>query len=683
MPYLTWRRAAGTVVCASALTAGTLAAANVAQAASQRMTIAGTHPSWASSAHRVGVRQLTAGTVTARVYLAPRAAAGLAALATQVSTPGTALYRHFLTPAQIQARYGATAAQVSAVKSWLSQSGLHVTSVSNHVADGYIAVTGSLAAAGRAFHVTFGSYRLAGQGVVRAPAQAASAPAGVAASVLSVSGLSTARATMRPQLATTGAATKLPPPGPNYWVAPPCGSYYGQSIAKAKPKAYGKNWPWAVCGYTPAQVRNAYGVTASGMTGAGQTVAVVDAYASPTMLRDANEFSKLEHEPQFAAGQYTQHLPASGFTQAGNNQCGAQGWYGEETLDVESVHDMAPAANVRFVAAASCQDPDLADALAYIVDNHVASIVSNSWGDVEDGATEFVSTYHLIFEVGAAEGIDFTFSSGDNGYEAPGEDPGFSDHVQVDYPTSDPFVTSVGGTSLAVSKSSGYQFETAWGTLLDPLASNGRHWKQTPPGGYPFWFDGGSGGGTSTQFAQPGYQAGVVPASLSQTLPGGKKSAAPMREVPDVSAYADPATGMLVGETVLKPSGHGFEFALSRIGGTSVSCPTFAGIEADAQQAAGGRLGFANPLIYYLYSHDPGAYHDVTNTPAGPGHLAQVRANYVNPDKPGGARVYFLRTLGIDGEGLATLTATTGYDDATGVGSPAGYILAVQSATHP
>ena len=74
------------------------------------------------------------------------------------------------------------------------------------------------------------------------------------------------------------------------------------------------------------------------------------------MLQDANQFSRLEHEPQFASGQYTQHLPASGFTQAGNNQCGAQGWYGEETLDVESVHDMAPAANVRFVAAASCQD---------------------------------------------------------------------------------------------------------------------------------------------------------------------------------------------------------------------------------------------------------------------------------------------------------------------------------------
>jgi subtilase family serine protease len=687
MPYLTWRRAAGTALCASVLTAGSLAAATAAQAAPQRVLIAGTHPSWARAASRVGASSLTAGTVNSRIYLAPRDPAGLAGLAAEVSTPGSALYRHFLTPLQLQARFGATAAQISAIKTWVSHAGLRVTGVSDHVADGYVAVSGSLAAASRAFHVTFANYRLAGQGVVRAPQEAASTPASVATSVLSVSGLDTARTVMKPLDASTVESTavasttsKLPPPGPNYWVASPCASYYGQLIATNRPTAFGKRWPWAVCGYTPAQVRAAYGVTASGMTGEGQTVAVVDAYASPTMLSDANQFSKLEGEPQFAAGQYKQYLPSTGFTQAGNSQCGAQGWYGEETLDVESVHDMAPAANVRFVAAASCQDPDLADALAYIVNNHLASIVSNSWGDTEAGAAEFTSTYHLIFEAGAAEGIDFAFSSGDNGYEAPGEDPGGSSHLQVDYPTSDPFVTSVGGTSLAIGKADSYEFETAWGTVLDPLTKNGKHWKFTPPGdaGYPYWFDGGSGGGTSTQYQQPWYQQGLVPDSLSQTLPGGAASATPMREVPDISAYADPATGMLVGETVLKPSGHGYEFALSRIGGTSVSCPTFAGIEADAQQAAGGALGFANPAIYYLYGADKAAFHDVTNTPLGPGPLAQVRVNYVNPNAPKGKKDYFLRVLGIDGLGKAALTATAGYDDATGVGSPAGYILAVQ-----
>jgi subtilase family serine protease len=671
MSYLNGRTVAVALACAGALISGTLRIPASA-APRPRVPIAGTHPSWAVPARRAGA-SLPAGTLQARVYLAPRDPAGLAALATEVSTPGSPLYRRFLTPAQIQADFGVPATRLSALKSWLTGAGLRVTRVSDHVADGFVAVTGSLAAASRAFDVTFASYRLAGQGVVRAPEQAASAPAGVAASVLSVGGLSTARASMHPMSA---ALAGEPPPGPNYWVARPCGAYYGQEIATRKPTAYGKHWPWAVCGYTPAQVRGAYGVTASHMTGAGQTVAVVDAYASPTMLSDANKFSRLEGEQPFAKNQYRQYLPAAGFSLAGNDDCGAQGWYGEETLDVESVHDMAPAANVRFVAAATCLDPDLADALAYIVNNHLASIVTDSWGDTESGATEYLSIYHLIFETGAAEGIDFMFSSGDNGYEAPGEDPGGSSHLQVDYPTSDPFVTAVGGTSLAIGRSDNYEFETSWGTMLDPLAKNGKGWRFPLPGGYPFYWDGGSGGGTSTVYAQPAYQQGVVPSALSQRLPNGKHSATPMREVPDVSAYADPATGMLVGETVSKPHGRGYEFALSRIGGTSVSSPTFAGIEADAQQALGGPLGFANPLIYLLDQRDRTAFHDVTDHPLGPGALAQVRDNYTNPDTEKGPLLYYMRTLGVDGEGLARLNATTGYDDATGVGSPAGYILA-------
>jgi subtilase family serine protease len=145
-----------------------------------------------------------------------------------------------------------------------------------------------------------------------------------------------------------------------------------------------------------------------------------------------------------------------------------------------------------------------------------------------------------------------------------------------------------------------------------------------------------------------------------------------MREVPDVSALADPSTGMLVGQTTLQPNNKNYAFSLSRIGGTSVSCPTFAGIEADAQQAAGYPLGFANPVIYLEYGTS--AFHDVTDTPLGPEHLAQVRNNYAHPYVKKGPLITYLRTLGIDGEGKADLPATKGYDDATGVGSPYLYI---------
>ncbi|HYZ58001.1 MAG TPA: S53 family peptidase, partial [Streptosporangiaceae bacterium] len=508
----------------------------------------------------------------------------------------------------------------------------------------------------------FGSFKGPDKRTDRAPEQAATTPASVGSAVLAVTGLDTATHLMKP-------ADTLPPPGPNYWVASPCSKYYGQLTATTEPTAYGTHQPWNNCGYTPSQVRSAYGVTASGMTGKGQTVAIVDAYASPTMLSDANQYAKATGDQPFRSGQYQQYLPGT-FTYTAANQCDAAGWYGEESLDVESVHGQAPDANVRYVAAASCQDADLLSALAFIVQNHLASIVSNSWGGLSADAT-LSSVYDMIFQMGAVEGIGFFFSSGDSGYESPQEDPA-STAIQVDYPTSSPWVTSVGGTSLAIGKSSNYQFETSWGTLRDPLTSNGKHWQYTPPGKYPSGYGGSGGGGVSTAYQQPFYQQGVVPTSLATHLPDGTTSATPMRVVPDVSALADPSTGILVGQTTLQPDGTTYAFSLSRIGGTSVACPIFAGIEADAQQAAGHPLGFANPVIYQRYGTS--AYHDVTDHPLGPGYLAQVRNNYTNPYTKTGPLVTSLRTLGINGEGAAALPAVKGYDDSTGVGSPKSYI---------
>jgi subtilase family serine protease len=652
-------------IAAAALGVAGLAAipaTEAAHAAPQRQAIAGTQPSWAARS----LGPVTTGTVDVNIYVASRDAAGLAAYATAVSTPGRALYRHFLSAAQMLSRYGPSRSEASAVESWAGANGLRVTGVTGGIAS-YVSVTGSVSAASRAFGVRFGLFHGPGGGTYRAPEEDATVPASLASDVLDVSGLDTAPDYAKPM--------SEPPPGPNYWVAKPCASYYGQIVATNEPQAYGKNWPWTVCGYTPAQVRSAYGVTASGMTGKGQTVAIVDAYASPTMPADANRFAKVVGDKPFAPGQFTQSLPSK-FTQASNRQCGAQGWYGEETLDIEAVHGQAPDADVHFVAAASCSDVDLTNALALIVNDHLASIVSNSWGEPanQDALTE---VNELVFQAGAAEGIGFFFSSGDNGYESPAEDP-LSNQIQVDYPTSSPWVTSVGGTSLAIGATDNYQFETSWGTLLDPLASNGLAWAFPPPGEYPQYYDGSSGGGTSTQFSQPAYQTGVVPDNLSHTLPGGATSPTAWRVVPDVSALADPSTGVLVGQTILEPNGVTYGFALSRIGGTSVSCPVFAGIEADAQQAAGHDLGFANPAIYQLYGTP--AFRDVTDHPSGTtGHLAEVRTNYSNPSTKAGPLVTWLRTLGIDGEGKAALPAVPGYDDATGIGSPAGYIQALAS----
>ena len=670
MPQVTRLRVVGAAIAAGALALGSLATAAAAQAATPRRAIAGTHPQWAVAAKRLSSQAVTSGTVNARVYLAPSHQAELAGDVSAVSTPGSSAYRHYWTTSAVRKEFAPSAAEVASVKSWLTSSGLSVTKVSaTYPAGAYLGVRGSVAAASKAFGVTFGTYRGPDGQSDRAPDHAATAPASVASSVLAVFGLDTAKSLMKPD---------LPPPPPNYWVAKPCSTYYGSKVATNRPTAYGKHQPWNVCGYTPSQVRGAYGVTASGETGKGQTVAVVDAYASPTIKSDANQFATYVGDKPFAAGQFKQYQ-AGPFTAV--KACGASGWYGEETLDVEQVHGMAPGANVRYVAAASCNDPDLANAEASIVDTDLASIVSNSWGGLSLSET-MNATYDLIFQVGALEGIGFMFSSGDNGYEGPGEDAA-SPVDQVDYPTSSPYVTSVGGTSLAISKSNSYEWETSWGTLLDPLVHlkhRGKKWQYTPPGKYPTWYDGSSGGGVSTQYTQPWYQKGVVPASLATKLPGGTTSSTPMRVVPDVSALADPSTGVLVGETGLQPNGKTYAFSLSRIGGTSVACPVFAGIDADAQQAAGGPLGFANPGIYYLDTHAPysssnAAFNDVTDFPFGPGvRLAEVRNNYTNPYTKQGPLLTYLRTLRIDGEGADALPAVKGYDDSTGVGSPRNYI---------
>jgi subtilase family serine protease len=671
MPQVTRLRVVGATIAAGALALGSLVTATTAQAANPRRAIAHTHPSWAVAAKRLSSKPVTAGTVSARVYLTPSHQAALASAVAAVSNPASKSYRHFMSPAAVRAEFAPSAAEVASVKSWLTSAGLSVTKVNaKFPAGAYVGVRGSVAAASKAFGVTFGTYRGPGGQSARAPQQAATAPSSVASSVLAVSGLDTAKSQIKPA---------LPPPGPNYWVAKPCSTYYGQLTATNKPKAYGKYQPWTNCGYTPSQVRGAYGVTSSGMTGKGQTVAIVDAYASPTIKSDANQFATVVGDQPFGAGQFKQYK-AGPYTLAGANQCDAAGWYGEETLDVQSVHGMAPDANVRYVAAGSCLDSDLLEALAKIVNQHLASIVSNSWGEpAQYSVTEQAN--NAIFQLGALEGIGFMFSSGDSGYEGPGQDP-ISAGNQVDSPTSSPYVTSVGGTSLAVSKTKSYQWETSWGTINDPLIhlkNGGKKWQYTPPGKYPAGYGGSGGGGVSTQYTQPSYQAGVVPASLATKLPDGTTSSTPMRVIPDVSALADPSTGILVGQTTLQPDGKTYAFSLSRIGGTSVACPVFAGIEADAQQAAGGALGFANPGIYYLDTHfaygsSNAAYNDVTDHPLGPGHLAQVRNNYTNPYTKQGPLLTYLRTLGVNGEGADALPAVKGYDDSTGVGSPENYI---------
>ncbi|MEE4544341.1 S53 family peptidase [Streptomyces sp. V4-01] len=634
---------AGLVAAAALpLVAGALALGAQSATADQpsgRQLLNGTKPAWATAQADKG-SAADSGKVTARVYLAGQDAKGLAAYAAAVSDPNSASYGKYLTASQVQARYGATKAQIAEVTGWLKSAGLKVTGTSQH----YITVTGDVAAAEKAFGTQLHNYTKGGK-VYHAPATTASAPASLKGAVLTVTGLDNAPKTSKHD-------DELPPPDAVFKNAGPFSSYYGSKTNTSLPDAYGTKAPYAIQGYTGAQLRAAYG--AGKYTGKGVRVAITDAYASPYIAQDAAEYAKRNGDQKYKKGQLTQVLP-SDFNST--DICGASGWYGEETLDVEAVHAVAPDADIVYVAGASCYDNDLLDALNKVVDGHLADIVSNSWGDVEANETpDVAAAYDQVFQQGAVEGIGFYFSSGD-----AGDNVASTGVKQADTPGNSPWATSVGGTSLAVGKNDKYQWETGWGTKKAVLSADGKTWT-----GFPGPYTSGAGGGTSSLYAQPFYQRGVVPDSLALANGGTVKQ----RVEPDIAAVADPNTGFLVGQTQTFPDGS-LQYSEYRIGGTSLACPVIAGVQALAQQARHGiAIGFANPSIYNNYGTS--AYHDVTDHPLGQGRdLAVVRVDFANAFDASEGTITSLRSLGKD----ASLNATVGYDDVTGVGTPSkGYV---------
>ncbi|MGI5230731.1 S53 family peptidase [Actinoallomurus sp. CA-142502] len=636
--------------------------------ADDRVAVADARPAWAVASAARG--HADSGTrLNARVYLAGRDPRGLNAFVASVSDPKSRAYRHFLTPAQYRARFGPTDAQTTAVRSWLESAGLTVTGSNQH----YVSVRGSVAQAEKAFGTTIDDYPDAtAKGAIHyAPAGRVTVPASISSAVLGVTGLDNGSHRTRPLVANDGAvrnsATQrddtLPGPPSAVLRAGPCSAYYGQNPAKDKPPTYGRTGVWTNCGYTPQQFRSAYRLS-NDLTGAGQTVAIVDAYASPTIESDISTFTKNHGVANLKPGQFTQSLPSAWNSVS---ECGGNSWYVEESIDVTAVHDIAPDAKIAYVAAASCNVEDEQEALSRIVDNKLATIVTNSWNRDEESHTSQAErdAFEQIFKQGAAEGIGFYFSSGDCGADDPNTGcPVYTDGPYTEFPPSDPYVTAVGGTSLAVGSDGRQLWQTGWNNVASNLTPDGTAWTPEPGTGYPSTYLSGAGGGTSVLYPQPSYQANVVPESLSKTLPNGKPLTSPMRVVPDVAADADNNTGILAGSTQHFPDGTD-RYHETRWGGTSLAAPLFAGIQAVTQQVIGAPFGFANPAIYA--QHGTAAFDDVTDTPGGPNLLlGVVRNDYTNPSDPNSPLITRAQTFGHNG-----LThATTGYDNVTGLGSP-------------
>jgi subtilisin-like proprotein convertase family protein len=325
----------------------------------------------------------------------------------------------------------------------------------------------------------------------------------------------------------------------------------------------------------PSQIAQAYGInqitfgSISG-NGAGQTIAIIDAYDDPNAAADLHTFDVqfgLPDPPSFQklnqSGQTSNYPitdPASG---SGNT------WEVEESLDIEWAHAVAPMASIDLVEANSASYSNLIGAAVNTARNLPGvDVVSMSFGGTEfSGETAYDATFTTPL---GHPGVTFLSSTGDSG-------------VPAGYPSYSPNVIAVGGTTLYLNGST-YSSESAWGS---------------------------GGGGISVYESQPSYQKGVVTQSTTK------------RTAPDVSIDADPSSGVAIYDS--------YDFGTAgwiSVGGTSMAAPMWAGLIAITDQ--GRQLASlpsldgptqALPALYKLPAAD---FHDVTTGSngysAGPGY---------------------------------------------------------------
>jgi len=337
---------------------------------------------------------------------------------------------------------------------------------------------------------------------------------------------------------------------------------------------------------------------------------------------------------------------------------GVPGQYAvEPTLDLEVLLGLAPHANALVYEGVDASTSSFNDVLSQIVNDNKVQVVSISWeAECESNAalgSEW-QTVDTMLKQGAAQGMSFFAASGDAGaYDCQ------DTNLQVGVPTSDPYVTAVGGTTLTVNADNTYRTEIGWSDIYDNLHGE---------------MGTGSGGGISSYWTMPGWQHGSgVINSYSSAKPCNTGSGKYCRQVPDVSANADegdvnPATGDAVYCTVCDGSGW------QTVGGTSAAAPVWAAaallINQYLQSQGAPPMGLANPALYSLFNSQStyASFHDVTLGTTNP--LAAFSGfSILNPL--------------IDKSKLTNYLAGPGYDLVTGMGSPDVYNIALDLSASP
>ncbi len=571
------------------------------------------------------------------VVLRPRDPGELSAFANAVSNPSSPLYRHYLAPGEFAARFGAGPSEVSSTEAALRDEGLRVAGVTaNHLA---IAVRTTAGAAERAFATGLSRYDLPSGRTVFANASAPRLPGAIAPAVEGIVGLDSIAQLTSPLQRVSPRASRPPLASPTLRAADGSVASSCESSEQASMLSqYGATW-------RSNQLASYYGFDpyyAAGDDGQGVTVALAE--LDPDLQSDVSTYLRCvgASGPQPSVN----YIAVDGGQGLGG---GSNAGAGEAALDIETVAGLAPGATIDVYQGAGDSMQDGYDVLSAIVTQDKAQVISNSYGVCESEVpTSDLTAENTLFQQAASQGQTVLSSSGDSGsagcYDPSSSSSSSDTSLAVEDPASQPYVTGVGGTSLQSTAAVTTGSPTGEGVWNDGEEGNGH--------------DGASGGGVSKAWPMPSYQSA---ASSDVGVIGSESSGAPCsassgdcRQVPDVSASADPAWGYLMYYSGQGGAAGGWQ----PVGGTSAASPLWAamialGDSSTACTSNGGSLGFLNPSLYRLAGTDYAeAFHQLSVGSSG--NLAFPTDNDYS---------------GLNG-GSYPAVAGNGYSMATGLGSP-------------
>ncbi len=349
--------------------------------------------------------------------------------------------------------------------------------------------------------------------------------------------------------------------------------------------------------YQPGQLQQAYDMNPlyrQGLTGRGKTIVLVDSFGSPTIKSDLATFDQENNLPAPPSFQIIQ--PAGAVPPFDPNNFDMGGWGFETSLDVEYAHSMAPGANILLVETPVDETlgvqgfPEIVEAENYVINHHLGDVISQSFGATEQ---TFPSKFSILALRSAyfnalVHRVTVLSASGDGGAtddSALDTSDGAANYYPFrvnSWPSSDPLVTSVGGTQLHLDANGNR-------TAADNV------WNDTALFGGPA----AGGGGVSTVFDRPFFQNGLG------RIVGGA------RGTPDISmsAAVDGGVVVYIGYTSVA---YGLTPGWYIVGGTSEASPVFSGIVAIADQAAHHDLGWLDPTLYALGDGSRSGITDIT-----------------------------------------------------------------------